>query len=78
MDALTIEKMEPIEEYYKIGQEIETFSSFEELKDKVRFYLNNRQTAREIGARAQETTMKYHTYDHRVKAILEDLSPDNR
>jgi len=72
-----VEYSEPIEEYYTIGQEIETYSSFEELKDKVRFYLNNRQTAREIGARAQEKTMKYHTYDHRVKAILEDLSFDN-
>jgi len=73
-----VDYKEEIKEYYEIGKEIETFSSIEELKDKIRFYLDNRQEATEIGLRAREKTLKHHTYEHRVQSILTDvLSLDN-
>jgi spore maturation protein CgeB len=73
-----VDYKEEIEEYYEIGKEIETFSSTEELKDKIRFYLDNRQKAAEIGLRAREKTLKHHTYEHRVQSILSDVfSLDN-
>jgi len=49
---------------------VRSFSSIEELKDKSRFYLNNRQEATEIGLRARKKSLKHHTYEHRVRFIL--------
>jgi len=73
-----VDYKEEIEEYYELGREIETFSSIEELKDMICFYLNNRQEATEIGLRARVKTLKHHTYEHRVQSILADvLSLDN-
>jgi spore maturation protein CgeB len=72
-----VDYRKPIEEYFEIRGEIETFSSLGELKDKIHFYLNHRQEASEIGARARQKTMKHHTYDHRVESILAEVDSDS-
>ncbi len=58
---------------YEIGKELETYTTFDELKEKIEYFLAHPGEAREIGKRAGEKTMKMYTYDHRVKEILSQI-----
>ncbi len=55
---------------FEIGKDLETYESLSELKEKIRYFINNPQKAKEIGIRAGKKTIKNHTYDHRIKEIL--------
>jgi spore maturation protein CgeB len=51
---LLTEYVEELEDLFVIGEEIDTFSSPEELKDKGRFYLKNTSAREKIAARGQQ------------------------
>ncbi|WP_138496635.1 CgeB family protein [Paenibacillus pinistramenti] len=55
---------------YTPGVEIETFSTGEELLDKIQYYLTHEQERREIAIRALDRTLREHTYAHRLNEIL--------
>ncbi|MFD3261321.1 glycosyltransferase [Paenibacillus lentus] len=56
--------------FYTPGQEIVTFSSPNELLEKVNYYLTHETERREIALRALERTYREHTYSHRLHEML--------
>ncbi|UQZ33228.1 spore maturation protein cgeB [Paenibacillus sp. PK3_47] len=56
--------------FYKIGEEIDTFSTPLELMEKVRYYLTHEEERREMALRAFERTLKDHTYTKRLNQLL--------
>jgi spore maturation protein CgeB len=59
--------------FFEPDQEVVTFRTLEELRDKVRYYLAHPRERREIAERAQKRAHAEHTYRHRMAAILADL-----
>jgi len=61
--------------FFKEDEEIVCFSSIEELKDKVTFYLSHPDTRKTIAIKGHEKVIRSgHTYEDRVKTMLEKLS----
>ncbi len=65
-----------IENFYEPGAEIELFSTVQELKDKVVYYLDNREKARAIGKAAFLRTVKDHTYSRRMAGAMEIITKE--
>jgi len=61
---------EDMGDFYKLGEEIETFSSPQEMLDKIRFFLSHEEERRNIALRAYERTLKDHTYPKRLNQLL--------
>lgn len=59
-----------IPEYFEIGQEIETFSSTEELIDKCEYYLTHEEERKRIAQRGFEKVCKEHTVEQRLREIV--------
>ncbi len=59
----------PIPELYDEG-EIEIFKSIDELKEKIEYYLNNREERLKIAEKSYLRTITEHTYWHRLKEIF--------
>lgn len=58
-------------EHFVIGEDIESYSSFEELEDKCRYYLEHEQKRQDIAQSGFEKINKYHTYIIRLTQMLE-------
>lgn len=56
--------------YYKVGMEIETYSSPSELMDMIEYYLIHDEKRNVIAQRAHNQTLKYHTYRKRLETLL--------
>ena len=54
-------------EAFAVGEEIETFSSPKELRDKARFLLVHETKRRSMIQRARERVLREHTYLHRIQ-----------
>lgn len=61
--------------YYVPGQEIATYSSAEELMDKIAYYLIHEDERREIALAGLNRTMKDHTYQKRLMQMLQIIFP---
>jgi spore maturation protein CgeB len=57
--------------FFDEGAEIECFASREELRDKVRHYLDRESDRRRMAARAGEKARTLHTYDRRIAGLLD-------
>jgi spore maturation protein CgeB len=68
-----VDARDDLAQFYTPGKEIETFSSPEELMDKVNFYLTHENERREIALRALERTYNEHTYAHRLDEMLRTI-----
>ena len=64
---------EEIEDYFVIGEDLEVFSSEEELVDKVGFYLKHDDIREKIARNGYEKVRKYHSYDERIKQMISYL-----
>jgi len=60
-----------IPELFNIGEDLETYSSMEELHDKVSYYLAHDSKREAIARSGYEKVQKYHTYDIRLTQMLE-------
>ena len=56
--------------FYKIGKEIETYSSPSELIEKMDYYLTHDEERNEIAQRGKIKTLKNHTYAKRLSTLL--------
>ncbi|MGG6311755.1 CgeB family protein [Paenibacillus macerans] len=65
-----VDARDDLASFYTPGEEIETFSTPEELVDKTRFYLTHEKERREIALRALERTLRDHTYGNRLNELL--------
>jgi spore maturation protein CgeB len=70
------EFVEDLSEYYAPGQEVECFSSFSELLDKIRFYLGHEKNRESIAQRGYERTIREHTYAKRLQQVFESIFTD--
>jgi spore maturation protein CgeB len=62
-----------LENYYKIGEEIEVFTNADELIQKVKSLLSNPEKTQMMAKRAYERTVAEHTYEKRFQKIFEVL-----
>jgi spore maturation protein CgeB len=60
-----------IEDFFRTGDEIELYSSVEELKDKARFFRDNPSAAAKIAKAGEKRVKDEHTYFHRMKQAVE-------
>jgi len=60
-----------IPDLYDVPREVVCFTSFEECERLVGQYLASEDERRAIGMRAAERTLREHTYDHRMRTLIE-------
>ncbi len=63
-----------IPDYFEIGRDLETYSSPDELEEKVRYYLSHEDERVEIAVNGYEKTAKHHTYELRIAEMIRILS----
>src|SRR5690349_5942628 len=60
-------------QYYKIGEEIVTWSDPAEFVDKIRFYVRNEQAATRIREAGQRRALEEHTWRHRFDRLFDQV-----
>jgi spore maturation protein CgeB len=66
-----MEHQDEIQEFFKLGEEIETFHNGHELVDKVRFYLKHDDARERIRRAGYERAQRDHTWQKRLTACME-------
>ena len=59
-----------IPQLFKVGQEIEVYHDFDEMIDKVRFYLKNENARQKIAASGYNAVRSKYTYEKQIRNIL--------
>lgn len=59
--------------FFENGKDMVYYESFDDAKRKTDYYLAHEEERAEIAANGQAKVMKYHTFEHRIKTILENL-----
>ena len=62
-----------IEEVYTPGKDLETYKTFEELEEKIEFYLKHDDLREKIAKQGQATFLEKHTTKIRAKEIMSIL-----
>ena len=62
-----------IQEYFEIGKEIETFSSQEELLDKITYYLEHEEERKQIASNGYERAKRQYSLDIRIGQMLDSI-----
>ncbi len=70
---LLTEYNESLLQHFTPGREIETYASFEELVEKIRFYINNDAAREEIARRGQERCLREHGMLNRTQQLVDIL-----
>lgn len=60
-----------LDDLFEIGKEIETYSSYSELVEKVDYYLQNEDKRKEIAINGRLRAIKDHTYEIRLNQIID-------
>ena len=68
---LLTEGAEHLTDYYRAGEEIETFDSCEEMAERLRYYLDRPDARDRIARAGHERTRREHSYSRRFVALLE-------
>ena len=61
---------------FELGKEIEVYESYEELVEKIDFYLRDTSARSLIEKRGYERVLSEHTYEHRAEKILNEISQE--
>ena len=65
-----------IDDYFKIGTEIEVFHDLEELKDKVSYYLSHEEERLKISINGYRRIREEFSYLHQLKKLLNTVKED--
>lgn len=65
-----VDERSHLNELYTPGEELVTFSSLPDLKDKMHYYLDRPEERRRISRKGRERTLRDHTYERRVGEML--------
>ena len=65
--------VEGMEKVFKRGVHCDWYYNLDEMMEKLKYYLANRDKVKEIGEQAQKLVYGEHTFDHRVKELLKDV-----
>jgi spore maturation protein CgeB len=60
-----------MKDLFKIGEEIICFNNFEELKELVKYYLDNEIERKRISKKAYQRVKSEHTYEHRMQEMID-------
>ncbi len=71
---LLTERAAHLSDYYRSGEEIESFDSLDELAEKIRYYLDRPDARDRIAVAGYERTRREHTYSQRFAALLDKAS----
>lgn len=71
--CLVTDMKDNLHELFKIDEEVVTYSSLGELKDKLLYLKNNPKVASEIGKKGQQRTLKDHSYYERMRELANIL-----
>ena len=66
-----VEYFEGIEDLFKVGHEIACYKNIEEAKEMIRYYLEHAGLRESIANKGYQRVVKDHTFDNRIKTILE-------
>ena len=69
MHSIIIEKKE-LREYFKVGEEIETYSSLDECLDKISYYLEHEDVRQKIAEAGYEKVKKEFSYEKGLGRLL--------
>jgi len=72
-----VDKRSLLSEIFIEDEEIVTFQSIEELKNKIDYYLIHEEERRAIAERGRKKVLEKHTYQHRIKQMLETIISGN-
>jgi spore maturation protein CgeB len=72
--AVLTEARPELEEWFVSGQEVQTYSTFDELLERARWLLDHPDEGREMGDAAAKRAHAEHTYSHRFRVMFEVLS----
>tara|TARA_R110000868_G_scaffold376770_1_gene641855 strand:+ start:2389 stop:7095 length:4707 start_codon:yes stop_codon:yes gene_type:complete len=64
------------EDLFRDGKHLATYSSSEELMDKMGFYLSHEAEREKIARQGYENVVTQHTYQHRMRALLTSIETD--
>jgi len=70
---LLTEEFPELDSMFKIGKDLDSFSSLEELKEKISFYLQNDNIRDKIATQGNETANKY-SYGNLIENIIKDVT----
>lgn len=68
-----IDHRSELSELFRMGEEIICFEDLNDLRQKIRYYLDNPEERNEIAMRARDRVLREHTYEHRMKEMLDFL-----
>jgi spore maturation protein CgeB len=57
-------------ELFRVGEEIAVFKTVDELKGKIRYYLEREEERAAMAAKARERALREHTFEHRMREML--------
>jgi spore maturation protein CgeB len=73
--GLVLTEIRPgLTDLFQPGRELDTFTSFDELREKLEWYVADPEHGRAIADQGAKRARSDHTYEHRLAAILEDLA----
>ena len=64
---------EELPELFEPGEEVEVFSSKEELLDKTAWYLEHEEERKKIAERGLERVLKEHTWEARIASLIKTV-----
>ncbi|MDD3051281.1 MAG: glycosyltransferase, partial [Candidatus Cloacimonetes bacterium] len=65
-----VDRRDALLEFFIEDEEIVTFSSIQELREKINYYLKNEEERKRIAQNAQRKVLGMHTYQHRLTEII--------
>jgi hypothetical protein len=63
-----------LRDLYNVGEHLETWTSVEDLSEKIRYYLARPEARAAIAARGRAHALKFHTWSERFRGLLRELS----
>ncbi|AAK80135.1 spore maturation protein CgeB [Clostridium acetobutylicum] len=70
--------VEGLSHYYEIGKEVVVYSSFDDMVDKIKYFLINEEKRRTIANAGYIRTIKEHTYENRLNDIFKIVLKDGK
>jgi len=67
---LLTDELSELGHFYKINKNIVCYKDISDLRNKVKYYLENAQKRKEISKKGQEMVRKNHTYIHRMEKLI--------
>jgi len=71
---LLTDNVQGISDLFRDGEHLAVYDSYEDMKSKIRYYLDNRERAIEIGINARKEVLAKHLWEYRIKWIGECLN----